>query len=326
MMPFTTIFEGTGTGVAESTSSLPVFPVAPRIVPTGETASASGTESEMSTGGRLEVGAGAWIECDEQSGVVEIHDPRLFRRGRETFCQEMAQSAIEKCQARRVEISLASSMCRLEFAPGAFDRAELGRRVAEAIKAATPLVCDGSAAARKTRAIWTTLSAIATDAWISLWDTLEDHSRREVPPDAATHENQSAEAGTGAPRLVDFALTGGSLTMAFAGAVLPGIPSLPFLLLATRHAIRLAPNLDRFLKSRPWSAAILRRVEASGGLLRLDRRSLMEVLPLVALTAAVLVFVHPPLPVVLGLEVAVMAFACLREMGLMDGRASIINV
>ena len=29
---------------------------------------------------------GPWIACCEQSGVIEIHDTRLLRRGHEAFC------------------------------------------------------------------------------------------------------------------------------------------------------------------------------------------------------------------------------------------------
>jgi uncharacterized membrane protein YbaN (DUF454 family) len=100
--------------------------------------------------------------------------------------------------------------------------------------------------------------------------------------------------------------------MAVARAILPGIPALPFLLLAARHAVRLSPNIDHFLRCRPWLAALLSQAEASGSLLELDRRSLMRMLPIIALTAALLVIAHPPLPVVMALEIAVMAFVCFR--------------
>ena len=33
------------------------------------------------------LGPDVWIECNEQSGVAQIHDPRLFRPGLEAFCR-----------------------------------------------------------------------------------------------------------------------------------------------------------------------------------------------------------------------------------------------
>lgn len=126
-------------------------------------------------------------------GLVEIRDPRLFRPGREAFCRELARSAVENLQARRVDIDLTSSICRLEFDPGEFDRAELASRAAAAVTAATP----------------------------------------------ALNEPPRGPARNATP-LVDLALAGGSLTLAVAGAVLPGIPSLPFLVLAAARSAAVA--------------------------------------------------------------------------------------
>jgi uncharacterized protein len=266
------------------------------------------------------------VECHEQIGVVEIHDPRLFRPGRQAFCCALAQSAVENLQARRVEIVLNSSTCRLAFNPGEFDRAELARRAAAAVTAATPVMRDRAGPPHRARAGWTSLTALATDAGMSFAQQPSDRPEwLAVDPIRALHEQPLGAARDDSP-LFDLALTGGSLTMAVAGAILPGIPSLPFLLLAAHHAVRLSPKMDRLLRRRTWSAALLRRADASGGLLRLDRRSLLKVLPIIVLTAAVLVIVHPPLPVVIGLEMGVMAFACFREMGRLGGREVALGV
>jgi uncharacterized membrane protein YbaN (DUF454 family) len=266
------------------------------------------------------------VECHEQSGVVEIHDPRLFRRGREAFCRALAQAAVEDLQARRVEIVLNSSTCRLAFNPGEFDRAELARRAAAAVTAATPAMRDRAGTPHHARAGWTKLTALATDAGISFAQQPSDHPGwSAVAPIRALHEQPPAAAPDASP-LFDLALVGGSLTMAVAGVILPGIPSLPFLLLAARHAVRLSPKLDRLLRSRAWSAAILRRAEASGGLLRLDRRSLLKTLAITVLAMVVLLIVHPPLPVVMALEIVVLAFDCFREMGWLRGREFALGV
>src|ERR1700722_17648166 len=63
-------------------------------------------------------------------GVVEIHDPRLFRAGREPFCRALVEEAISPGRARRVEVRLASGSCRMEFEPGRFDRDAMAIQVA----------------------------------------------------------------------------------------------------------------------------------------------------------------------------------------------------
>ena len=84
---------------------------------------------------------------------------------------------------------------------------------------------------------------------------------------------------------------------------------------------RSAEVLARVLSlSSFWACVTRRALRARTTSNIIDRQSLVEVLPLVAVTAVILMIVHPPLPVVLALEVAVMAFTCFQEMGVLDGR------
>jgi uncharacterized protein len=319
-MFFDTIFEGTSVGVS---ASLAFSAVVPGIISAADTIAGPGPIPEAIVAGRPEVSAGVRVECHERSGVVEIHDPRLFRPGREAFCRALAQSAIESLQARRVEICLIASTCRLEFPPGEFDRAELGRRVADAVSAAIPMSRDRPGEPHDAPPGWTSLTAVAT----SIGERQEDHPGAVVRLDhATTPTNQPAEAPEAPSRLVELALTGGSLTMVVVGAILPGIPTLPFLVMATRHAVRLSPWMDRFLRRRTWCAALLDNAEASGGLLNLDRRAFLKLLPIIVLAAAVLVIVHPPMPVVMVLEIALMAFIGFREMRRLGGREVALGV
>jgi uncharacterized membrane protein YbaN (DUF454 family) len=308
-MSFGTLFEETSLGVAASAAFSAVVPDVASAV--GAVARA-GPRSEVSADDRVVEGADVWVDCHERSGVVSIHDPRLFRPGREAFCRALADLAIGRCQVRRVEICLTSSVCRLEFQPGEFGRAELACRVAEAVSAASPVIRDRAGATRDPRATWTTLTEFATDAWMPNWETHEDRSGPAVLCDAPTPTNQPATALKGSSRLADLVLTGGSLTMAVAGAILPGIPALPFLMLGVRHAVRLSPNIHHFLRRRTWLAPIFSDAEASGNLLQLDRRSLMWMLPIIVVATVVLLIVHPPWPVVIALEIGVMALVCLR--------------
>jgi uncharacterized membrane protein YbaN (DUF454 family) len=319
-MSFDTTLDETTVGLAGSVAFSAVGPANLRIGPAARTGPGPGPGSGANAEGRLEVGDGVWIACHERSGAVEIHNPGLFRPGREAFCRALAESAIEGFRARRVEINLTSSMCRLEFRPGECDRAELARRVAGAVKAAAPSIRDRAGSTQPPRASWTILTAVAGDGGLSIRRRREDRPGRVILRDTPASAKQSPGAPKGTPRPVHLVLAGGSLTMAVAGAILPGIPALPFLLLTARHAAHLSPGIDRFLRRRPWSAALLRQVEAQGRLMRLDQRTILKMLPPLAVAAAAFVIVRPPLPVVLGLEIGVMAFACFRELGRPDGR------
>jgi uncharacterized membrane protein YbaN (DUF454 family) len=312
------LLEVTGVGAGAMSPCSRAVPWFPRFaadtgtVPGLEPTAKAIAQPEVRTDSRLDAGAGVRIECHEQEGLVEIHDPRLFRPGREAFCRALAQSAVESLQARRVEIVLDRSTCRLAFNPGEFDRSELARQAAAAVTAATPAMRDRAGTNHRAIARWTRLTALSTDTGISFAQQPEDQSDwLAVAPIRTLHELERAEA-PGATPLVDLALLGGSLTMAVAGVLLPGIPSLPFLLLAARHAVRLSPQVDQFVRSQPRLAAMLSHAEASGKLLRLDRQSLVKTLPIAGLAAAALIIVAPPLPVVMALELGVMAFVCCR--------------
>jgi uncharacterized membrane protein YbaN (DUF454 family) len=274
-MSLATMFAGESIPAPGSPAFSALVPLVPGITPAADLMVDLGPAKPASHAGRLEVRPGVWIECHETSGVVEIHDPRLFRPGREAFCRALVQSAVEDSQAHRVEIDLDRSTCRLVFNPGEFDRAELARRAAAAVTAATP----------------------------------------------ALNERPPAAARDAAP-LVDLALAGGSLTMAVAGAVLPGIPSLPFLVLTVRHAARLSPQFDQFLRRQSWAAALLGHVETAGSILRIDAQCLPQMLLVTVFAAAILLILHPPLPVVMALELGVMALVSIRAAnGRTDGGA-----
>jgi uncharacterized membrane protein YbaN (DUF454 family) len=108
--------------------------------------------------------------------------------------------------------------------------------------------------------------------------------------------------------------------MAVAGAILPGIPSLPFVLLATRHAVRLSPRMKRFLKRRRWTAMLLTQAETSLGLPKLSARLALKLIPIIALAAVAFAIIQPPMAVMVALEIGVMALVSVREIGSLSER------
>ncbi len=256
---------------------------------------------------RIPDAAGRWIGCSDGSGVVEIHDPRLVRVGQEAFCRALVDTAVTRFGANRAEVRLESSTCRLEFEPGRFDRTELARRVAEAVRAATPAVRIGSARRDDDAAGWSVLTAFATGGGTS------------ISAEWADAPGSALESPVPPRRLVNLAMAGGSFALAVGGVILPGIPTLPFLIMTGRYAVRVSPRIERLLLSQPWCAALLAQAEARSGA-TFDWRSLFKTIGLAVLFVAAVLILHPPLPVVLALELGLMAFLAWRELDRSDGR------
>jgi uncharacterized membrane protein YbaN (DUF454 family) len=239
---------------------------------------------------------GPWVRCCERHGVIEMHDARLFQPARAAFCRALAETAVARFGARRADVLMDSSTCRLEFEPGRFDRAELADRAASAVRAATPSVRCGAGGWDNAAGI---LRASAIDGATSPGAT------RGATSDVATFAGHSIPASAGSRRLTDLAKAAASLTLAVSGAILPGIPTVPFLILTGRYAVRVFPRIERLMLGQSWCAAFLTEVEIPSGP-TLDRRSLARMIGLALLVTAGSLILHPPLPIVLGLELGLM--------------------
>jgi uncharacterized membrane protein YbaN (DUF454 family) len=251
---------------------------------------------------------GPSIGCCETAGVVEIHDPRLLRHGREAFCRALVETAVARCGANRAEVCLGSSTCRMEFGPGRFDRSELASRTAAAVRMATQAVHNAPEHQDVIRARWGVLSASAT-------------------PDGAVRSARTNQIADGRPtylplqeilqdsrRLSHLAMAGGSFVLAIGGLILPGVPTLPFLIMTGRHAIHASPRIERLLRRQSWCNVLFVEANASTRA-ALDWRSLSRMVGLGLLLAAGFWILHPPLPVVLGVEIGLMAFLAWRDFG-----------
>jgi uncharacterized membrane protein YbaN (DUF454 family) len=244
--------------------------------------------------------AGPRIDCCERTGVIEIHDPRLLRADREAFCRAMVQAAVERFGATRAEVCVQSSTCRLEFEPGKFNQSELAHWVAEAVRAAIPALRSSSGTHDGSVAGGSILTAAAVDG-----HSLISATRVHSPADAKSATSPVA-AATGSVRLADLALIGGSLALAIGGLIVPGIPTLPFLIMTARHAIRVSPGLGHMLMSQPWSAALLSSAETGSGS-KPGWRSVLNMSAGAAILAMAFLILQPPMPIVFGLELGLMA-------------------
>ncbi len=259
--------------------------------------------------GRVLRAGRARIECCEQSGTVEIHDPRLLRAGQQAFCRALAESAVADFDAALVEIDLNAATCRLEFGAERFDRSALANRAAGAIRAATPAVGSAGRTGQATPPRWTDLAAFPRYGEACVLEWGEDDEEFAIVP----FDEEAIADAKGSRRLRNLAMAGGSFVLAVGGFILPGVPTLPFLIMTAKYAIRVSPTVERLIKSQPWLAAMLAEPEPAEGA-SIDWRSVCAMLGVAALFVAVIVILHPPLPIVLALELGLMAFFAWREL------------
>ena len=113
---------------------------------------------------------------------------------------------------------------------------------------------------------------------------------------------------TGSGTTWDALVAGGSLLLAFAGLAVPGIPSVPFFVLGCDSLCRACPQLQPWLHSLPGVGQLLRASAANENRWA-DPDFLAKTLILGALVAAFFLIVHPPFPLVIACELAMMLFS-----------------
>ncbi len=235
--------------------------------------------------------SGLKIRCDRQRGILEIVDPRMFRPGTETFCRVLSASAVSLSSASSVDLELSAHLCRFHFEPDKFDEAELARRVSLAIEAAT--------------------MAVQLEASGSVDGRINSDLQE---PAITSGGPEELPVTTGSDRCRCMALGGGSLMAGIAGLILPGIPSAPFFLFSARYFMQASTTFRRWLAGMPRLGEIVRKLEASGAMV-LDRSLLVKTLAMGILLGLVFLVIHPPLPLVMAIELGLTVFFGLREIG-----------
>jgi uncharacterized membrane protein YbaN (DUF454 family) len=306
-MSVNTFFQKAGIHSAKTvTNDGPGFGL-PAITPVSVSLSRSCKDSAYRAVERDSVAVGPWIGCCETTGVIEIHDPRLLRRGREAFCRALVEAAVDRFQVIRAEVCLESSTCRLEFGPDRFDRTEMAKRVAAAVRTATPAAHNETG-----HSAGVALDRIILSASASPCGSSNSAVREQVSDDPASLVRMQ-EASNRPHRLSHLAMAGGSFVLAVGGFILPGIPTLPFLIMTGRHAVHASARIERLVRRQQWCADLLAPAEPPTGP-KLDWRSLSRMIGLGLLLAAGFWILHPPLPLVIAVELGLMAFLGWQEL------------
>ena len=101
------------------------------------------------------------------------------------------------------------------------------------------------------------------------------------------------QVATGPARWLYFALGGGALVMAVVGLIVPGIPTVPFLLLSSYGFARSSPRMNRRLRETKFFGPILSEWEQHGGLSRASKNKLIGLSGVIVLLAVILAPLSP---------------------------------
>jgi uncharacterized membrane protein YbaN (DUF454 family) len=129
--------------------------------------------------------------------------------------------------------------------------------------------------------------------------TLEELRASPLPHPNATSwalGDAATGASTGLHRLTYFALACGSFGLTLVGLVVPGIPTVPFLLATSYYLARSSPRLDEKLRQTAFFGPILAEWEQYGGL---SWRSKDKLIGLAGFTLVVTLILSPLAPLTL---------------------------
>jgi uncharacterized membrane protein YbaN (DUF454 family) len=132
-------------------------------------------------------------------------------------------------------------------------------------------------------------SLVANEDW---------QAKAAMPLVEVPDQRHPIEVATGPKRWLYLALGGGSLVMTVVGLIVPGIPTVPFLLLSSYGFARSSPRINRWLRETRFFGPILIEWEQHGGLSTSSKKKLIGLTSVVVLVAIVLA---PLSPLALGL-------------------------
>ena len=101
------------------------------------------------------------------------------------------------------------------------------------------------------------------------------------------------EVATGLRRWLYLALGAAALAMTVVGVIVPGIPTVPFLLLSSYGFARSSPRINRWLRETRFFGPILIEWEQYGGLSRTSKKKLIGLTVVVILIAVALAPLSP---------------------------------
>ncbi len=119
----------------------------------------------------------------------------------------------------------------------------------------------------------------------------------QLPQPAIEHEEETPAVATGMRRMYYLVMASGSMTMTVVGFLIPGVPTVPFLMATSYYLVRSSPRLNQKLLKSRFFGPILRDLQSSGALRPQNKARLIGLTLVIGTLTIVLTL--PPLSVLL---------------------------
>lgn len=226
-------------------------------------------------------------------GCLAVADTRVFCNARPRLAEALLRELQQLPEVAFANLDLTRGNCRVGWLPAGTTTATAAAAFVAALKEALRQERGGN---RRQRAGW----------------FRRNRSRQPQVMPAAGHSTRATAAAEpelvkGPKRLLYLAAGGGSILMTVVGIIVPGIPTVPFLLASSYFLARSSPRAHALLEATPLFGDMVREWDAHQALSRTSKRRL-AVFTFAVITVTVVL--AGPNPLVLAV-VAVMAPACL---------------
>jgi uncharacterized membrane protein YbaN (DUF454 family) len=225
--------------------------------------------------------------------AVHIHCPALFHGKHRRLCREIIEALLWQPNIDHAYIDLNAATLNVDFTPGTDTPNHLANSVATAIR-------NG----------------------LNAWKTQLTGESRVTMPKRPDILRETPIVATGTQRIWLLLKAAASFVMTIIGMIVPGIPTLPFLILTSYYLARSSPRLHSQLLNTHFLGDILRDWEQNYALNHESKKKLLQLLFIVtALTLLVL----PKTPASLALVALSVLLSLYGIQSLPDDRKSAIT-
>lgn len=133
----------------------------------------------------------------------------------------------------------------------------------------------------------------AERAFEHLLETEARHARTAALLTATLRNGGPIQVASGPARLLYLALGGAALVMTVVGLIVPGIPTVPFLLLSSYGFARSSPRINHWLRETRFLGPILTEWEHHAGLSQTSKRKLIGLTVVIVVIAIILAPLSP---------------------------------
>ncbi len=145
-------------------------------------------------------------------------------------------------------------------------------------------------------------------------------ARARLDSHTISEQDDTIEVATGLKRLKYLALAGGAFVMTLGALVVPGLPTVPFLMATSYYLARSSPRLDAILRRTAFFGPILSEWEQQHGLSRLSKGKLMGLTIAIVVVTVTLATLAPVALIVMLVFMSTGIFAIYRMPALPEER------